>query len=169
MSETRICCDSRKHCVPDKAPRQDNKNIGEIGPSGVPAGPLKQILTALYAQGPNVQYCTALSRGQDSIKSTYDVAGRLSACGGYINLAKVNQDISGAQEITPSTIVDLPITLGTGPTSTGMRANLVKIGVTGCSLITIYWDLRCWPRPSTLQLGKRPYESRICRGSKTIN
>ncbi len=80
----------------------------EIGPTNALAGPVKQILTKLGSQGANVQYCTALSRGQDSIKSTYDVAGRLFASGGVINLAKVNTDIVGAQEVTPSVIVDLP-------------------------------------------------------------
>ncbi|KAL8683912.1 MAG: hypothetical protein Q9186_000123 [Xanthomendoza sp. 1 TL-2023] len=80
----------------------------EIGPSNALAGPVKQILTALGSQGSNVQYCTALSRGQDSIKSTYDVAGRLFASGGVINLAKVNTDMDGAQEVTPNVIVDLP-------------------------------------------------------------
>ncbi|KAL8645664.1 MAG: hypothetical protein Q9226_007199, partial [Calogaya cf. arnoldii] len=80
----------------------------EIGPSNALSGPIKQILAALGSQGNNVQYCTALSRGQDSIKSTYDVAGRLFASGGTINLAKVNTDMHGAQEVTPSVIVDLP-------------------------------------------------------------
>ena len=80
----------------------------EIGPSNALAGPVKQILTKLGSQGANVQYYTALSRGQDSIKSTYDVAGRLFASGGVINLAKVNTDMIGAQEVHPSVIVDLP-------------------------------------------------------------
>ena len=80
----------------------------ELGPSNALAGPVKQILTNLGSQAANVQYCTALSRGQDSIKSTYDVAGRLFASGGVINLAKVNTDTVGAQEVTPSVIVDLP-------------------------------------------------------------
>ena len=80
----------------------------EIGPSNALAGPVKQILTKQGSQGANIQYCTALSRGQDSIKSTYDVAGRLFASGGVVNLAKVNTDMVGAQEVTPSVIVDLP-------------------------------------------------------------
>ena len=80
----------------------------ELGPSNALAGPVKQILTKLGSQGANVQYCTALSRGQDSIKSTYDVAGRLFASGGVVNLAKVNMHMAGAQEVTPSVIVDLP-------------------------------------------------------------
>ncbi|KAI4264333.1 MAG: hypothetical protein L6R42_000544 [Xanthoria sp. 1 TBL-2021] len=80
----------------------------EIGPSNALAGPVKQILAALGSQGSNVQYCTALSRGQDSIKSTYDVAGRLYASGGVIDLGKVNTDMDGAQEVQPNVIVDLP-------------------------------------------------------------
>ena len=80
----------------------------EIGPSNALAGPVKQILTKLGSQGSNIQYCTALSRGQDSIKSTYDLAGRLFASGGVINLTKVNMDIVEAQKATPSVIIDLP-------------------------------------------------------------
>ena len=89
----------------------DKKKVNfliEIGPSNALAGPIKQILTKLGSQGVNVQYCTALSRGQDSIKSAYDVAGRLFASGGVINLAKVNTDMVGAQKVTPSVIIDLP-------------------------------------------------------------
>ena len=80
----------------------------ELGPSNALAGPVKQILTKLGSQGANVQYCTALSRGTDSILSTYDVAGRLFASGGVVDLAKVNTDIVGSHEVTPSVIVDLP-------------------------------------------------------------
>ena len=80
----------------------------EIGPSNALAGPVKQILTELGSQGSNVQYCTALSRGQDSIRSTYDLAGRLFASGGAINLTKVNMDFVEAQKGTPSVIIDLP-------------------------------------------------------------
>ena len=80
----------------------------EIGPSNALAGPVKQILAKLGSQGANVQYCTAMSRGQDSIKSVYDVAGRLFASGGVIDLAKVNTDMVGAQKVTPSVIIDLP-------------------------------------------------------------
>lgn len=80
----------------------------EIGPSNALAGPVKQILTKLGSQGSNVQYCTALSRGQDSIKSTYDLAGRLFASGGVINLARVNMDVVEAQKAPPAVIIDLP-------------------------------------------------------------
>ena len=80
----------------------------EIGPSNALAGPIKQVLTKLGSRGSNVQYCTALSRGQDSIKSTYDLAGQLFASGGVINLAKVNSGTAEAQEATPSVIIDLP-------------------------------------------------------------
>lgn len=80
----------------------------EIGPSNALAGPVKQILTKLGSQGSNIQYSTALSRGQDSIKSTYDLAGRLFASGGVINLTKVNMDFVEAQKATPSVIIDLP-------------------------------------------------------------
>ena len=88
--------------------RESANFLIEIGPSNALAGPIKQILTELGSQGANVQYCTALVRGQDSIKSAYDVAGRLFASGGVINLMKVNADMVGAQEVIPSVIVDLP-------------------------------------------------------------
>lgn len=80
----------------------------ELGPSNALAGPFKQILTQLGSQGANLQYCTALSRGADSILSTYDVAGRLFASGGAIDLVKVNRDIVGSHEVTPLVVVDLP-------------------------------------------------------------
>ena len=80
----------------------------EICPSNALSGPIKQILAVLGSQGNSVQNCTALSRVQDSNKSTYVIAGRLFASGGTIDLAKVNTDKHGAQGVAPTVIVDLP-------------------------------------------------------------
>jgi acyl transferase domain-containing protein len=80
----------------------------EIGPSGALAGPIKQIQKALGDHGSNIQYCAALSRGKDSIKSLFDVAGRLSISGdSAVNLSKVNE-AQGPDKALPSVIVDLP-------------------------------------------------------------
>ncbi len=79
----------------------------EIGPSGALAGPIKQIKKSLGNHGSNIQYCAALSRGQDAIKSLFDVAGRLFIYGGSINLSKVNES-QHLGKANPSVIVDLP-------------------------------------------------------------
>lgn len=76
----------------------------EIGPSGALAGPLKQILKSLPGGGANIQYCAALSRGQQSVKSTYEVAGNLFLVGGNVKWDKVNHYDSE----NPSFIIDLP-------------------------------------------------------------
>jgi acyl transferase domain-containing protein len=79
----------------------------EIGPSGALAGPIKQILTHLGDEAAKVQYCAALSRGRDAIKSLYDTAGKLFVAGGSIDLAAVNQ-LGRSGEEPPCVIVDLP-------------------------------------------------------------
>ncbi|KAI9742768.1 MAG: hypothetical protein M1818_003497 [Claussenomyces sp. TS43310] len=78
----------------------------EIGPSGALAGPIKQIKKALGGQGNDVQYCAAANRGPESVKTLFDVAGRLFVAGGHINLSKVNAD--AAIDARPSVVVDLP-------------------------------------------------------------
>lgn len=77
----------------------------EIGPSGALAGPIAQIKKELPSGGSNIQYCTSLSRGQEAIKSLFDVAGRLFISGGGIDLKMVNRDDPSSR---PSVIVDLP-------------------------------------------------------------
>jgi len=79
----------------------------EIGPSGALAGPVGQIKKSLGDKGSIIQYCSASARGKDSIKSLFDVAGRLFMAGSPIALAKVNQAQDFAVE-APSVIVDLP-------------------------------------------------------------
>ncbi|TGO18312.1 hypothetical protein BPAE_0387g00010 [Botrytis paeoniae] len=62
----------------------------EIGPSGALAGPITQIKDKLQSlgQASQVQYCSALTRGKDSVKAMFDVAGQLFISGGAIDLAK---------------------------------------------------------------------------------
>jgi acyl transferase domain-containing protein len=79
----------------------------EIGPSGALAGPVGQIKKSLGDKGSSIQYCSASARGKDSIKSLFDVAGRLFVAGSPIALAKVNPAQDTAAE-SPSVIVDLP-------------------------------------------------------------
>ena len=80
----------------------------EIGPSGALAGPVKQVKNSLGAQGMNVSYCAALTRGQDAIQATFSVAGQIFVAGGSVDLARVNQGESKALPASPSIIVDLP-------------------------------------------------------------
>ncbi|PTB66757.1 beta-ketoacyl synthase domain-containing protein [Trichoderma citrinoviride] len=74
----------------------------EIGPSGALAGPVAQILKAL-PNGKDVTYCSSWSRGSNAGKSLFDVAGRIYATGGPINLSLVND-----YRDTVRTIIDLP-------------------------------------------------------------
>ncbi|GME30251.1 polyketide synthase 2 [Neofusicoccum parvum] len=75
----------------------------EIGPSGALAGPVAQVKSAT-AGGASIEYCTALSRGQEAVRAVFDVAGRLFVAGADVNLREVN----GRSFLTPSVIVDLP-------------------------------------------------------------
>jgi acyl transferase domain-containing protein len=79
----------------------------EIGPSGALAGPIKQIKKVLGDHGTKVQYCAALSRGKDAIKSLFDTAGRLFISGGSVDLSKVNE-VQHGDKASPSVIIDLP-------------------------------------------------------------
>ena len=80
----------------------------EIGPSGALAGPIAQIKKELAAQGTGIQYCTALSRGQQAVKSIFDAAGRLFIAGGAVDLSRVNKDGLDASATSPAVITDLP-------------------------------------------------------------
>ena len=88
--------------------RQGTNLLIEIGPTGALAGPVKQILADLGTEGSNIQYCTAWSRGQNSVKSLYDTAGRLFVSGGTIKMDKTNEDVANIEAPSPSVIVDLP-------------------------------------------------------------
>ncbi|KAL7803491.1 beta-ketoacyl synthase domain-containing protein [Trichoderma aethiopicum] len=74
----------------------------EIGPSGALAGPVAQILKAL-PNGKDVTYCSSWARGSNACKSLFDVAGRIFATGGSIDLSLVND-----YKDTVRTIIDLP-------------------------------------------------------------
>lgn len=78
----------------------------EIGPSGALAGPIAQIKNSIAGAGAKVEYCTALTRGQDAINAMFDVAGRLFVAGAAIDLAKVNSPPDSSTP--PAVIVDLP-------------------------------------------------------------
>lgn len=75
----------------------------ELGPSGALAGPIKQILQSLDAPTP-IPYSECLHRGQDSIRSLYDLAGKLFLAGVDIDLLNVNGIINSK----PRVIIDLP-------------------------------------------------------------
>ena len=84
--------------------KQDSPDmLIEIGPSGALAGPVAQLLKSLANAG-QVTYCAAWSRGASASKSLFDVAGRLFATGGNVDLPVVNR--YGDTEVR--TIVDLP-------------------------------------------------------------
>ncbi|KAM4059510.1 KR domain-containing protein [Hirsutella rhossiliensis] len=77
----------------------------EIGPSGALAGPVSQILKSA-ANGSEVSYCAAWSRGSDAGRSMFDLVGRLFVAGEPINMSQVNQ-LTPSDE-RPRTIIDLP-------------------------------------------------------------
>ncbi|KAM0323863.1 hypothetical protein ACHAQA_008443 [Verticillium albo-atrum] len=76
--------------------------IVEIGPSSALAGPLAQVMKTLPGGGKNVQYAAVAKRGPDTLTSLFEVAGKLWASGGSVNLSRVNS------YDRPSLIVDLP-------------------------------------------------------------
>jgi acyl transferase domain-containing protein len=84
--------------------KQDSPDmLIEIGPAGALAGPVAQLLKSL-ANGGQLTYCTAWSRGASASKSLFDVAGRLFATGGNVDLPVVNR----YDDTSVRTIVDLP-------------------------------------------------------------
>jgi len=80
----------------------------ELGPSGALAGPFSQIKNALPGQGAGIQYYAAAKRGPDSVRSLFEVAGRVFAAGGEVNIRNVNTDARLADTANPAIIVDLP-------------------------------------------------------------
>ncbi len=76
----------------------------EIGPNGALAGPINEIQAVLPRQGSDIQYCTALRRGQEDLQSLFEVAGRLFIAGYKVDMGKVNQQATDV----PRVIVDLP-------------------------------------------------------------
>lgn len=76
----------------------------EVGPSGTLGSPIAEIKATLPQQASHIQYCTAFQRGQQDLKSLFEVAGRIFLSGGTVNLENVNRQ----ENISPRTIVDLP-------------------------------------------------------------
>ena len=76
----------------------------EIGPSGTLAGPIADIKVALPQAGSHIQYCAAFQRGQEDLKSLFEVAGRLFISGAEVDTSMVNRQ----NDSSPSVIVDLP-------------------------------------------------------------
>ncbi len=75
----------------------------EIGPTGALAGPVSQVIKAAPSAR-NAQYASAAKRGADTLLSLYEVAGKLWANGGAVDLRRVN----GYDQSNPDLIVDLP-------------------------------------------------------------
>lgn len=78
----------------------------ELGPSGALAGPIGQIKNSMPEGSANVEYSTALTRGQEAIDALFGVAGKLFVAGTAIDLAKVNKPAEGL--LPPAVISDLP-------------------------------------------------------------
>ena len=76
----------------------------EIGPSGVLAGPISEIKASLPQQGSHIQYYTSFRRGQEDLKSLFEMTGRLYISGAKVDMAMVNRQDSRS----PSVIIDLP-------------------------------------------------------------
>ncbi|RYP50633.1 hypothetical protein DL768_003915 [Monosporascus sp. mg162] len=81
--------------------KDNSEFIIEIGPTGALAGPVAQVINATPGAG-NAQYASAAKRGPDTLLALYEVAGKLWANAGVVDLCKVN-----AYE-QQSLIVDLP-------------------------------------------------------------
>ncbi|KAI1170391.1 putative polyketide synthase [Nemania sp. FL0916] len=76
----------------------------EVGPSGALAGPVGQIKKSMPGGGSNVQYCSAMARGQDAENAPFDVAGKLFVAGYPVDLMAVN---SIPANPAPKVLVDL--------------------------------------------------------------
>lgn len=63
--------------------------IIEIGPTGALAGPVAQVIKATPGAR-NAQYTSAAKRGADTLLALYEVAGKLWANAGVVDLRKVN-------------------------------------------------------------------------------
>ncbi|KAI0421157.1 putative polyketide synthase [Xylaria grammica] len=77
----------------------------EIGPSGALAGPVGQVKKQVPGGGSNIQYCSAMARGQDAENAIFDVAGKLFVAGHAVDLAAVN---AITKQPAPKILVDLP-------------------------------------------------------------
>ncbi|KAI0197885.1 putative polyketide synthase [Astrocystis sublimbata] len=78
----------------------------EIGPSGTLAGPVAQVKKELPGGGSNIQYCSAMTRGQGAEDAIFDTAGKLFVAGYRVNMAEVNG--VAAHHATPKILTDLP-------------------------------------------------------------
>ncbi|KAI9651886.1 MAG: Type I Iterative PKS [Alyxoria varia] len=91
------------------------KFLVELGPSGALAGPVGQIVKEALGSVP-ITYCTSLSRGPESVKSLFDVPGRIFLAGGSVNMRLVNSKDSSQDTLSLQTstspeaavITDLP-------------------------------------------------------------
>lgn len=77
----------------------------EIGPSGALAGPIKQIKRLINNPHAAGNYYACLKRGEKSVDSILDFAGRLFILGSPLNIAEVNNDLDPSR---PAVVVDLP-------------------------------------------------------------
>lgn len=76
----------------------------EIGPSGALANPIAEIKASISKRGSDIQYCTAMQRGQENLKSLFEVAGRLFIADAKVDMSTVNRQ----ESYTPAVITDLP-------------------------------------------------------------
>ncbi|KAI1817358.1 putative polyketide synthase [Poronia punctata] len=77
----------------------------EIGPSGALAGPVGQVKKLVPGGGSNIQYCSAMARGQEAETAIFGVAGKLFIAGHDVDLAAVN---AIPVQPPPKVLVDLP-------------------------------------------------------------
>jgi acyl transferase domain-containing protein/NADPH:quinone reductase-like Zn-dependent oxidoreductase len=86
--------------------RQESPDfLVEIGPSGALAGPVGQVKKQLPGGGSNIQYVSALTRGQDAENAIFNAAGQLFISGYNIDLKEVN---AIPTQPLPKTLIDLP-------------------------------------------------------------
>ena len=108
--------------------------IIEIGPSGALAGPVAQIIKAT-PDARNAQYTSAARRGADTLLALYEVAGKLWANAGVVDLSRVN----GYRQ---SKLVTCPTISGTTHDGTGASPFRQPSSCRDPSSATICWDRR---------------------------
>jgi NADPH:quinone reductase-like Zn-dependent oxidoreductase len=77
----------------------------EIGPHAVLKGPVNQILQSVNANMASLPYHSLITRNQDALRTSAEVAGSLWSTGHVMDLAAVN---SGVDATAPTMISDLP-------------------------------------------------------------
>jgi acyl transferase domain-containing protein len=100
-----ICPVQFSMAMSDLMTRDISDTLVELGPSGALSGPISQIRDCLKKNKTSIEYFSAFSRGNDSISTLYQFAGRMFLAGADIDLMFVNNIAAMDQ---PKVVIDLP-------------------------------------------------------------